>query len=201
MTKKILIPLVILALILWCLIISGKISSFSTSPISNKGTNREENKYSQILKLTNCKLKASVDDKEVYTIYIVKSGDSLEKIALEQLGDSSNISGLVAINKQVYESLGKSDVLQPGWKLRVPLKEFSSTQSILLGIQGVVFEITPTSIIYGTDKNNTNFYGYIYPNQATNVIGKPNWKNLSPGNCIVAIWDNSKSAPLLIKVQ
>jgi nucleoid-associated protein YgaU len=53
------------------------------------------------------------------TGYIVKSGDTLWSIAIDQLGDANAISAIKDLNRDV---LGDSDRLRPNMKLRLPAK-------------------------------------------------------------------------------
>ena len=50
------------------------------------------------------------------TGYIVKSGDTLWSIAIDQLGDANAISAIKDLNRDV---LGDSDRLRPNMKLRL----------------------------------------------------------------------------------
>jgi nucleoid-associated protein YgaU len=53
------------------------------------------------------------------TGYIVKSGDTLWSIAVDQLGDANAVSAIKYLNRDV---LGDSDRLRPNMKLRLPAK-------------------------------------------------------------------------------
>jgi hypothetical protein len=172
-----------------------------TESTNNQPQTTVETKYSNILKNTNCKLMPSLKTEETYITYNVKPGDTLEIIAKEYLSNTSNTKGLLEINKRIYKSLETSSILQPGWTLYIPIKDYENTESILLGIHGVALELTPNSIIYSTEKNNPNAYGYIYPDDKTLIKGRNNWTDLLPGDCIMSIWDNSKQAPYIISVQ
>ena len=57
--------------------------------------------------------------------YTVDSGDSLWKIAKEQLGDTSTVPAIKELNKQ---SVKNWDVLPAGTKLRMPARPLASIQ-------------------------------------------------------------------------
>ena len=57
------------------------------------------------------------------TGYIVKSGDTLWSIAVDQLGDANAISAIKDLNRDV---LGDSDRLRPNMRLRLPAKAAAS---------------------------------------------------------------------------
>jgi len=50
-------------------------------------------------------------------IYVVKAGDSLSKIAKTQYGNANQWKKIYEANKDVIKN---PDLIQPGWKLRIP---------------------------------------------------------------------------------
>lgn len=56
---------------------------------------------------------------EVHEIYEVVSGDSLSKIAKRKYGDASLWQRIYEANKDVIKN---PDVIQIGWKLKIPAK-------------------------------------------------------------------------------
>jgi nucleoid-associated protein YgaU len=57
--------------------------------------------------------------------YTVKNGDSLTKIAVEQLGSAAAVPAIVDLNK---ETLKGKDVIRPNMKLRLPAKPMASAE-------------------------------------------------------------------------
>jgi nucleoid-associated protein YgaU len=53
------------------------------------------------------------------SFYVVKAGDSLTKIAVEQLGSAAGVPAIVDLNK---ETLKGRDIIRPNMKLRMPAK-------------------------------------------------------------------------------
>jgi nucleoid-associated protein YgaU len=58
-------------------------------------------------------------------IYTVKEGDSLWRIASEQLGSPSTMAAIKEMNKDVLRG---GDVVQPNMKLRLPAKPLASAE-------------------------------------------------------------------------
>lgn len=52
-----------------------------------------------------------------YETYEVKSGDSLSKIAKKFYGDANSWKRIFEANKDIVKN---PDLIQPGWKLRIP---------------------------------------------------------------------------------
>lgn len=50
-------------------------------------------------------------------VYVVKAGDSLSKIAKTQYGNANQWKKIYEANKDVIKN---PDLIQPGWKLRIP---------------------------------------------------------------------------------
>jgi len=50
-------------------------------------------------------------------IYVVKAGDSLSKIAKAEYGNANQWKKIYEANKDVIKD---PDLIQPGWKLRIP---------------------------------------------------------------------------------
>lgn len=57
------------------------------------------------------------------SFYVVKPGDSLTKIAVEQLGSAAAVPALMDLNK---EALKGTDMIRPNMKLRLPAKPMAS---------------------------------------------------------------------------
>ena len=57
--------------------------------------------------------------------YVVKAGDTLTKIAVEQLGSASGVPAIMDLNKDVLK--GK-DTIHPKMKLRLPARPLASAQ-------------------------------------------------------------------------
>ena len=57
------------------------------------------------------------------SFYVVKPGDSLTKIAVEQLGSAAGVPAIMDLNK---ETLKGSDLIRPNMKLRLPAKPMAT---------------------------------------------------------------------------
>lgn len=57
--------------------------------------------------------------------YIVKAGDNLTRIAVEQLGSAGAVPALMDLNKDVLKG---TDIIQPNMKLRLPAKPLASAE-------------------------------------------------------------------------
>jgi nucleoid-associated protein YgaU len=57
--------------------------------------------------------------------YIVKAGDTLTRIAVEQLGSPAGVPALMDLNKEILK--GK-DIIRPNMKLRLPAKPLASAE-------------------------------------------------------------------------
>ena len=60
-----------------------------------------------------------VEPKNTCEPYTVKSGDSLWKIAVSELGDGSKYKEIIEQNKETYPSLETSNSLNAGWELKI----------------------------------------------------------------------------------
>ena len=59
------------------------------------------------------------------SFYVVKPGDSLTKISVEQLGSAAGVPAIMDLNRDVLKG---SDVIRPNMKLRLPAKPLAMAQ-------------------------------------------------------------------------
>lgn len=117
--------------------------------------------------------------------YTVVQGDTLLSIAKSQLGSTSRVNEIIALNKNKYKLSVQMPFLEQGWILFLPPAYIKNSSGELVEESGELLEINKATSEWSIGgKNFTSFHLRV-----SNNTHFPQNENFNLGDCIKLIYD------------